>query len=148
MTGKNVMRGILAIGLLCTALVAFSSCSLVPSSQVLVVSNASDYTIYAVYINQYGVGTKATFGDNVLSEGESIAPGAEKSFYLAPYSQEVGLIVDTDSENARIVLDSPSGYCYFTFEYQNSLFNESVVATFDGSVITVSGSSAVFYNID
>jgi hypothetical protein len=120
----------------------------------MVISNESDYTIYAVYINQYGVGTKATFGDNVLSEGESIAPGSEKSFYLAPYSQEVRLSIDADPGTAKIMEEEedpvtyPFSSCYFTFEFENSWFNEKVVATFDGSDITVSGCNAVQSDVD
>jgi hypothetical protein len=151
MIGKKLTRVSLVLGVCCMVLVAFASCSLTPNSQEMVISNESDYTIYSVDINQYGVGTKGSLS-NVLSEGESIAPGSEKSFYLAPYSEEVRLSIDADPATAKIMAEDsvtyPFSSCYFTFEFENSWFNEKVVATFDGSAITVSGCNAVQSDVD
>jgi hypothetical protein len=115
-------------------MILVSSCELAPRSQELVISNGSGYPIDTVYIYHTGVGSKGFAGVNALVDGETIAAGGEKSFYLAPYTEYTRLeILNTNSGDDVIE---------FTFTYKKGAENEKIRAVFDGTDITVSGSNA------
>ena len=126
---------VFALMVLCVAMILVSSCELAPRSQELVVSNESDYPIDTVYIYHTGVGSKGFVGGvNALVDGETIAVGEEKSFYLAPYTEETKLgIPKTNDDQFSIT---------FVFTYKKGAENEKIRAVFDGTDITVSGSNA------
>ena len=125
---------VFALIVLCVAMILVSSCELAPRSQELVISNGSNYPIDQVYINLSGVGAKGFAGINALVDGETIAVGDEKSFYLAPYTESTELIIrNTNSDSDTIG---------FVFEYKQGAENEKIQAVFDGTDITVSGSDA------
>ena len=139
---------ILALMVLCVAMIVLSSCDLAPRSQMLLISNGSDYAIDVVYIEQSGVSSKIALDPpppadpvvpNILDDGETIAVGAEKSFYLAPYADSVQLTVsNTNSEDDVIT---------FEFNYIKGFWNQKIKAVFDGTDITVSGSGAAIVNV-
>ncbi len=108
-------------------------CELSPLSKPLVVVNDSDADITAVYINEYVVSPRRTW-PNALLDGEVIAPGASKTFYLAPYSSTYpdGLVSLNINEIAGVD---------FSFDFIIDNHNPRILATYDGVGITLSGSN-------
>ncbi|AEV30469.1 hypothetical protein SpiGrapes_2711 [Sphaerochaeta pleomorpha str. Grapes] len=125
---------------LCVAMIVFSSCELAPRSQMLVISNGSDYAIDAVYIKQYGVGSKTIdYGVNILDDGETIAVGEEKPIYLAPYADSVRLTLSNTNSEVDVIT--------FEYNYIKGFWNQKIKAVFNGTDITVSGSGAAIVNV-
>ena len=137
---------------LCVAMILLSSCDLAPRSQELVISNGSGYAIDVVYIEQSGVSSTVAADPsdssdssdssvvlNILDDGETIAVGEEKSFFLAPYADSVRLTVsNTNSEEDDIT---------FEYNYIKGFWNQKIKSVFDGTDITVSGSGAAIVNV-
>ena len=118
----------------CLVLAMFTGCETNPDSKALVVVNESDYAVDYITIREYVSGTKAVDpGSNALAEDETIAPGGQKTFYIAPYSRQVSLYIESDTEYASM---------YFTFDYKVEGRNEPIEARYDGSTIVLSGSNA------
>lgn len=72
---------------------------------------------------------------NALANGETIAAGESKRFYLAPYGDNtVYVAVDDDALGSASVS--------FTYDYLVDGLNRSITATYSGTEISVSGSNA------
>jgi hypothetical protein len=117
-------------------------CDQAPKSKALIVVNASVSTdIENIQIRQYVTGERTLQVYNALGSGEVIAPGAEKTFYIAPYS-----FSETGIANGWCNLDinlgvSGSIFAAFTF---NPDSDEAITATYDGSTVSLSGSGSYF----
>jgi len=109
-----------------------AGCELSPLSKPLVVVNDSGADITTVQISEYVVSPRYSL-PNALLDGEVIAPGASKTFYLAPYSS---------SEPGGAVSLSIGGVdVEFSFDFIVDNHNPSIMATCDGVEITLSGSN-------
>lgn len=127
--------------ILCTlAFLSLTGCNTVASKELVIANDSSSTnSITGVGIQQY-VGTKGQIiFDNILDDNETIAPGESKSFFIAPY---------TSSEGTTVMIEygtdlSPSReYIHFTYDYKVDSVNQAITVTFDGSVLSVSGSNA------
>lgn len=111
-----------------------SGCDLSPRSKALVIVNDSANAIDYVAIRQYVSGAKMAY-PNALANGETIAAGESKRFYLAPYGDNtVYVAVDDDALGSASVS--------FTYDYLVDGLNRSITATYSGTEISVSGSNA------
>ena len=125
-----------AAGLLVLVMVLLvAGCELSPLSKPLVVENDSDANITAVYIREYVVSPRVPVA-NALLNGEVIAPGASKTFYLAPYSS-------TDSSGLVSMSINGVASVDFSFDFIIDNHNPRIVATYDGVGITLSGSNVI-----
>ena len=123
-----------AAGLLVLVMVLLvAGCELSPLSKPLVVENDSSANITAVYIREYVVSPRVPVA-NALLNGEVIAPGASKTFYLAPYSS-------TDSGGLVSMSINGVASVDFSFDFIINHHNERILATYDGVGITLSGSN-------
>ncbi len=112
-----------------------SSCDLATRSKALVVVNDSAYAIDSVTIMQYVSGSRASY-PNALSEGETIAAGANMTFYIAPYAKDyISMNMHNDS------VDAMTYYKKFTYDYLACQRNKRITAVYDGTSITMSGSN-------
>ncbi len=132
---KKRIVGVLLVLMCSVVLVSMlSSCDFSPRSKALVVVNDSTAAIDYVSIMQYVYGTKGS-SPNALSGGETIAAGSKKTFYIAPYTKDfVYLEIHDDtlgSENKS-----------FIYDYKVNGINTKIIATYDGTDITLSGSNA------
>lgn len=113
-----------------------AGCDQSPQSKALIIINDSDAAIELVEIRQYIAAPRLALYFNALADGDTIAPGEEKTFYLAPYSY------------AEVV--HPSGWAsllienldkVFSYDYEVNGKNEPITATYDGTTIELSGSN-------
>ncbi len=131
---KNIV-GVLLVLMCSVVLVSMlSSCDFSPRSKALVIVNDSTAAIDHVSIRQYISGSKMS-DPNALAEGETIAAGSKKTFYIAPYTKDsVYLEIDDDALG--------SANKSFIYDYRVNGINTKIIATYDGTDITLSGSNA------
>ena len=125
--------GIVFVGVV-LLLVLVMGCENAPRSKALVVVNDSDAAVDYVNIQTFVFGR--SMNPNSLPTDTEIAPGASFTFYLAPYSS-----TSTPGESVSLTVQGVS--ISFRYDYQVNGKNEKIVATFDGTSITVTGSGAV-----
>jgi len=109
-----------------------AGCELSPLSKPLVVVNDSDVDITVVNIQEYVVSPRKAW-PNALLDGEVIAPGARKTFYLAPYS--------STGPDGLVFLSIGGVDVEFSFDFIVNNHNERILATYDGVGITLTGSN-------
>ena len=129
---------VLSVLLVALTVLSLTGCKESVKAKELIVSNSSSstVTITGVQINQY-VGAKIMQFENIMPEGETIAPGESESFYMAPTTSPLGTELSIEYGEA------PSyDYYGFTYDYEVDGENKAVTVTFDGTDFTVSGSNA------
>ncbi|PKL11364.1 MAG: hypothetical protein CVV52_14175 [Spirochaetae bacterium HGW-Spirochaetae-8] len=112
-----------------------AGCELSPQSKPLIVVNESDADITEVNIIEYIAGARRIY-PNALTEGDSIAPGARRTFYLAPYSY-----ANLNDSVGRVKLRIGEISIEFSFDFIVENHNERIIATYDGSGFTLTGSN-------
>ncbi|PKL10861.1 MAG: hypothetical protein CVV52_16290 [Spirochaetae bacterium HGW-Spirochaetae-8] len=111
-------------------------CDQSPRSKALIIINDGNTAIDLVQIRQYIVAPRTVLNYNALADGDTIAPGEEKTFYLAPYSYDVA---GKNSGWANLTIQGLQKY--FSFDYLVNGRNEPITATYDGTTIVLSGSN-------
>jgi len=132
---KKRISGVMLV-LVCSIMLVsvFSSCDLATRSKALVVVNDSANAIEQVSIMQY-VSESRGASPNALADGETIAAGANKTFYIAPYAKDsVSLTIEDDGAGNKSE--------DFTYDYLVRNRNREITATYDGTSITFSGSNS------
>ncbi len=103
-------------------------CELAPRSKALIVMNGSSTDISQIQIRECVQDARGLF-INALTDGEVIAPDANKTFYLAPYNSSV------------VMLEIEGIIANFLFDYKVDGKNQPITAVYDGTTITLSGSN-------
>lgn len=104
------------------------------AKELIVINSSSDVPITSVGVTQY-VGQKSVNFINLLENGESIAPGESKSFFIAPSSNVspgTSLYIGFNSTNVSLK---------FTYDYIVSGKIDEILATFNGTGLSVGGSN-------
>ena len=110
-----------------------SSCDFATRSKALVIVNDSANVIDYVSIRQYISGSKAV-NPNALADGETIAAGSNKTFYIAPYAAGSVVLNIQDDGVGNVTRN-------FTYDYLVDLINKKITAVYDGTNIRLSGSN-------
>jgi hypothetical protein len=114
-------------------------CDQTPKTKALiVVNNSTDTDIEVVEIRQNIVSRSAN-PYNALPDGEVIAPGAQMTFYIAPFAySDTANLVGLTYLRINFNLTGEFG-AYFSF---NPDVKEDITATYDGTTFVLSGSNA------
>ena len=114
------------------------SCDQNPETKALIISNDSvSTTITVLEIKQNLTSSRVAIFYNALADDEEIAPGEDMTFYLAPYSYSNDSHINGWSYiniNPNITGEAE---VYFYF---NPDVDEDILASYDGTSITLSGS--------
>ncbi|AEV30474.1 hypothetical protein SpiGrapes_2717 [Sphaerochaeta pleomorpha str. Grapes] len=131
---KKGISSILQVAVSCLLLVSlFFGCSDIPSSQALIVVNASENVVSLVSIRQTNISPKKMENStNALIE--TIAPGESMTFYLGTS------LVDS----IRLYISDAEGYASIDFTYEFHMHGgyEDIIASYTGTGITLSGGHA------
>jgi len=129
---KRIVGVVLALMCSVVLISMLSSCDFATRSKALVIKNNSGSAITKITISQFISASKGV-NPNALVNGETIADGSSKTFYIAPYA--------ADKVSLRIE-DEDGGYTdeNFTYDYYVNHRNKEITATYDGD-ITMSGSN-------
>ncbi len=133
MTMKRVRM--LPVLLVALAVIFLSGCEIVKAKELIVSNTSSDVTIDGVMLSQY-VGSRGRIFVDMMADGETIAPGESRSFYIAPststtYGATISIQFSDDDDAAS-----------FTYEYKVNGRNRPVTVSYDGTDLSVSGSNA------
>ncbi|MDY0290405.1 MAG: hypothetical protein RBR15_16385 [Sphaerochaeta sp.] len=141
---KKRIFGVVCV-LVCSLMLVtvLTSCEESPlESKALVVVNESASAINYVSIVQNISGAKRSLPPNALAEGETIAVGESKTFYLAPYSVEKATLRIRNATDNFTMSE-------FTYSYLVNGENETITATFTSDPYgdtDMEGSAVVFTN--
>lgn len=127
---------LITVLLIALSLITLGGCNIVAAKRLIVSNTSSSVTITGVQVNQF-VGSRMMLFEDMMDAGETIAPGENKTFYIAPSTSDLGteLTVEYASSSLKSV--------GFTYDYQVNYINGPVNVAFDGTDFTVSGSNAV-----
>ncbi len=116
-------------------IISLSSCNMVTSKKLIVSNTSSSVDITGIQVNQF-VGSRGRLFEDMMEDGEIIAPGKSRTFHIAPSTSSLGteLTVEYSSTEKSIG---------FTYDYQVDGVNRPVRVSFDGADFSVSGSNAV-----
>ena len=131
---KNVLIA-MAILVLMSLMV---SCDQSPQTKALIISNDSaSTTIEVLEIRQHLTSSRAAIVYNALADDEEIAPGEDMTFYLAPYSYSNDSHINGWSSININPYITGEAEVYFYFDPD---VDEDILASYDGTSITLSGS--------
>ncbi len=127
------MRLVLVL-LITLSVISLSGCDPVTAKQLVVSNTSSSVAITGVMVHQY-VGSRSMPFEDIMGDGETIAPGDSRSFYISPSTSTPGTTLTIEHSSAR---DSVT----FTYDYKVHGLNRIVTVSFDGTDFVVSGSNA------
>ncbi|AEV30475.1 hypothetical protein SpiGrapes_2718 [Sphaerochaeta pleomorpha str. Grapes] len=130
----RIYEGLLVLACCLLLVSVFSGCNDNPRCKALVIINESDNAIEDVGIRQYV--SKPKLDEPFSGDEVTIAAGASKTFYLAPYSADSVILSFYDG------VEVSEGGIEFTYEYLVNGKNETITALYTGTEITLSGSNA------
>jgi hypothetical protein len=126
---------------LCALVLLFAGCQVNPRTKALVIINNGTSAIDYVMIKQYITQATKSVGANALLDGATIPVGGRETFYLAPYASTES----SPTYTSLYVEDSALNYDTERFTFDPSMYDD-IIATYDGTSLTLSGSGVYVYS--